>query len=44
MKSPPVEPVKQENLETFRNVVAKLSAQLDSITPGSRIYYAVQKE
>lgn len=44
MKSPPVEPVKQENLEAFRNVVSKLSAQLDSITPGSRTYYAAQKE
>jgi murein DD-endopeptidase MepM/ murein hydrolase activator NlpD len=44
MKSPPVEPVKQENLEAFRNVVASFSAQLDSIKPGSKMYYAAQKE
>ncbi|MEW5845727.1 MAG: peptidoglycan DD-metalloendopeptidase family protein [Bacteroidota bacterium] len=44
MKSPPVEPVKRENLEAFKNVVASFSAQLDSIQPGTKMYYAAQKE
>ncbi|HDP76465.1 MAG TPA: metalloendopeptidase [Bacteroidales bacterium] len=44
MKSPPVEPVKQENLEAFRYVVAHFSVQLDSIIPGSKTYFAAQKE
>jgi len=42
IKSPPVEPIKPENMETFRNVVAEFTVQLDSAASGGNIHYAVQ--
>ncbi|HBI81272.1 MAG TPA: metalloendopeptidase [Bacteroidales bacterium] len=42
IKSPPVEPVKPENMETFRNVVAEFTVHLDSAVSGGYIHYAAQ--
>lgn len=44
IKSPPVEPVKPQNIEAFKNLVASFSAQLDSTIPGTQPRYAMQKE